>query len=97
MGCIFERGSAMVSKNPANKSLTMKEWHDILQRIMTSYGVISRFINPEELFEINLTPAQIKTLTCFSGDEEMNMTELSQHLGVAMPTMTGMADLLISV
>ena len=61
---------------------------------MTSYGVISRFINPEELFEINLTPAQIKTLTCFSGDEEMNMTELSQHLGVAMPTMTGMADLL---
>jgi len=64
---------------------------------MTSYGVISRFINPEELFEINLTPAQIKTLTCFSGDEKMNMTELSQHLGVALPTMTGMADLLISV
>ena len=87
----------MVSQNPAIKSLSKKDWHDILQSIMTSYGVISRFINPEELFEINLTPAQIKTLTCFSGEEEFKMSELSKHLGVAMPTMTGMADLLISV
>jgi DNA-binding MarR family transcriptional regulator len=94
MGCIFERGSAMVSKNPAIKSLSKKEWHDILQRIMISYGVISRFINPVELLGINLTPAQIKTLTCFIDIEEMNMTELSQHLGVAKPTMTVMADLL---
>lgn len=62
---------------------------------MTSYGVISRFINPEELFEINLTPAQIKTLTCFSGDEEMNMTELSLNLGVSNPTMTALIDRLI--
>jgi len=74
-----------------------KDEDNILQRIMTSYDDLSKSINPVELLEINLTPAQIKTLTCFSGDEEMSMSELSQHLGVAMPTMTGMADLLISV
>jgi DNA-binding MarR family transcriptional regulator len=84
----------MASKNPTIKSLSKKDWNDILQRIMTSYNDLSKSINPVEFFEINLTPAQTKTLTCFIEEEEMNMTELSQHLGVAKPTMTVMADLL---
>ena len=62
---------------------------------MTSYNGLSKSINPVELLEINLTPAQIKALTCFSGDEEMNMTELSLNLGVSNPTMTALIDRLI--
>ena len=86
----------MASKNPTIKSLSKKDWDNILKRIMTSYNDLSKSINPVELLEINLTPAQIKALTCFGGDgEELNMSELSQHLGVSMPYMTAMADRLV--
>jgi len=86
----------MVSKNIVIKSLSKKDWNDILQRIMTSYNDLSKSINPVELLEINLTPTHIKALTCFSGDgEELNMSELSRSLGVSNPTMTALIDRLI--
>ena len=64
--------------------------------IMASYNDLSKSINPVELLEINLTPAQIKALTCFGGDgEELNMSELSRNLGVSNPTMTALIDRLV--
>jgi DNA-binding MarR family transcriptional regulator/transposase-like protein len=72
-----------------------KDENNILQGIMTSYDDLSKNINPVELLEINLTPAQIKALTCFSGDEELNMSELSRNLGVGNPTMTALIDRLV--
>jgi len=63
--------------------------------IMASYNDLSKIINTEEFFDINLTPAQIKTLTCFRGDEELNMSELSRNLGVSNPTMTALIDRLV--
>ena len=78
------------------KSLSKGDWDNILQRIMTSYDGISKSINPKGLLKINLTSAQIKLLTCFTDKDEFTMTELSQNLGVSMPTMTAMVDRLFN-
>ncbi len=85
----------MTSHNMAIESMSKQEWRDMIKRIMDTCGFISGLINPKELFEIDLTLAQVKALICFSGDEELSMSELSRRLGVGMPTMTGMADQLV--
>lgn len=85
-----------VPQNKVIKSLSKEDWNNILQRIMTSYDDISKSINPKGLLKINLTSAQIKLLTCFSGRDELTMTELSRNLGVSMPTMTAMVDRLVN-
>jgi DNA-binding MarR family transcriptional regulator len=85
--------------NPQNKvirSLGKGDWNNILQRIMVSYNDISKSINPKGLLKINLTAAQIKLLTCFGEKEDLTMSELSQNLGVSMPTMTVMVDRLVN-
>ncbi len=86
----------MDQPNSVIKSLRREDWNALLQRIMTSYNDISKSINPKGLLTIDLTAAQIKLLTCFNDREELNMTELSRHLGVSMPTMTAMVDRLVN-
>ncbi len=82
-------------KNVAITSLRREDWDNILQRVMSSYNDISKSINPKGLLRINLTSAQIKLLTCFSGRDAFTMTELSSNLNVTMPTMTAMVDRLV--
>jgi len=70
-------------------------WHDIVERILGSYNVISKSINPANLYKIELTSAQIKVLATFIERKCYTMTALSQMLSVALPTMTAMIDRLI--
>jgi len=72
-------------------------WHDIVERIVSAYNVISKSINPANLYKIELTSAQIKVLATFIERDCYTMTALSQLLSVAMPTMTAMIDRLIQI
>jgi DNA-binding MarR family transcriptional regulator len=74
------------------RSFVKKDWDSLLKRIMSSYNDISRSINPKGLLKINLTTPQIKLLTCFSGNEEHTMSELSKNLSVSLPTMTALVN-----
>jgi DNA-binding MarR family transcriptional regulator len=70
-------------------------WNDIVKRILAAYNVISKSINPANLYKIELTSSQIKVLATFIEQECYTMTELSQILAVTLPTMTAMIDRLI--
>ena len=72
-------------------------WHDIVERIVSAYNVISKSINPANLYKIELTSAQIKVLATFIERDCYTMTALSQMLSVALPTMTAMIDRLIQI
>jgi len=74
------------------RSFVKKDWDSLLKRIMSSYNDISRSINPKGLLKINLTTPQIKLLTCFNGNDEHTMSELSKNLSVSLPTMTAMVN-----
>lgn len=74
------------------RSFIKKDWDSLLKRIMSSYNDISRSINPKGLLEINLTTPQIKLLTCFNGNDEHTMSELSKNLSVSLPTMTALVS-----
>lgn len=78
------------------RSFVKKDWDSLLKRIMSSYNDISRSINPKGLLEINLTTPQIKLLTCFNGNDEHTMSELSKNLSVSLPTMTALVNRLES-
>jgi DNA-binding MarR family transcriptional regulator len=72
-------------------------WHDIVERIVSAYNIISKSINPANLYKIELTSAQIKVLATFIERDCYTMTALSQMLSVALPTMTAMIDRLIQI
>ena len=72
-------------------------WHDIVERILASYNVISKSINPANLYKIELTSAQIKVLATFIERKCYTMTALSQVLSVALPTMVAHSYLLSRV
>ena len=72
-------------------------WHDIVERIVSAYNIISKSINPANLYKIELTSAQIKVLATFIERDCYTMTALSQMLSVALPTMTAMIDRLIQL
>ena len=72
-------------------------WQDIVERIVSAYNVISKSINPANLYKIELTSAQIKVLATFIERDCYTMTALSQLLSVALPTMTAMIDRLIQI
>ena len=74
------------------RAFVKKDWDSLLKRIMSSYNDISRSINPKGLLKINLTTPQIKLLTCFNGNDEHTMSELSKNLSVSLPTMTAMVN-----
>ena len=73
----------------------LRDWSHIISRILHSYNEISKSINPPSLQQIELTSAQIKALTSFHGAEEYTMSDLSQNLGVTLPTTTSMINRLI--
>jgi DNA-binding MarR family transcriptional regulator len=73
----------------------VRDWSHIISRILHSYNEISKSINPPSLQQIELTSAQIKALTSFYGAEEYTMSDLSQNLGVTLPTTTSMINRLI--
>ena len=73
----------------------LRDWSHIISRILHSYNEISKSINPPSLQQIELTSAQIKALTSFYGAEEYTMSDLSQNLGVTLPTTTSMINRLI--
>ena len=73
----------------------LRDWSHIISRILHSYNEISKSINPPSLQQIELTSAQIKALTSFHGVEEYTMSDLSQNLGVTLPTTTSMINRLI--
>ncbi len=77
------------------RALKQLDWKDIMDRILNSYNAISKSINPENLYKIELTSSQIKVLATFTERECYSMTELSQMLSVTLPTMTAMIDRLI--
>ena len=77
------------------RALKQLDWKDIMVRILNSYNAISKSINPENLYKIELTSSQIKVLATFTERECYSMTELSQILSVTLPTMTAMIDRLI--
>jgi DNA-binding MarR family transcriptional regulator len=73
----------------------LRDWSHVVSRILHSYNEISKSINPPSLQRIELTSAQIKTLTSFHDTEECTMSELSGNLGVTLPTTTSMINRLI--
>jgi DNA-binding MarR family transcriptional regulator len=73
----------------------LRNWSNIVSRILHSYNEISKSINPPSLQRIELTTAQIKALTTFHGREAYTMSELSDNLGVTLPTTTSMINRLI--
>lgn len=79
-------------EGPALKKIN---WDNIVNRTLSAYNVISKSINPANLYKIELTSSQIKVLATFVERDCYSMTELSQMLGVTLPTMTAMVDRLI--
>jgi len=73
----------------------LRDWTNVISRILHSYNEISKSINPPSIQQIELTSAQIKALTSFHGTEEYTMSELSDNLGVTLPTTTSMINRLI--
>ena len=78
-----------------SSALKKLNWNDIVERILAAYNVISKSVNPANLYKIELTSSQIKVLATFMERECYTMTALSQILSVTMPTMTAMIDRLI--
>jgi len=76
-------------------ALKKLNWDHIINRTLSAYNVISKSINPANLYKIELTSSQIKVLATFAERDCYTMTELSQLLSVTLPTMTAMVDRLI--
>jgi len=67
-----------------------------IARIVRSYDVMSKTINPLTILKLDLTPAQIKVLMSFEATDGYTMTELGRTNGVTVSTMTSMVDRLVS-
>ncbi len=76
-------------------ALKRPNWDSIVNRTVSAYNIISKSINPANLYNIELTSSQIKVLATFVERDCYSMTELSQMLSVTLPTMTAMVDRLM--